>query len=54
MIQNRARMRYRDSMVIGKDVGAKVRTLIDEHIISLGSDPKVAPVNLTDAHFEKV
>ncbi|NWL15367.1 type I restriction endonuclease subunit R [Pseudoalteromonas sp. Scap03] len=53
MIQNRARMRYRDSMVIGKDVGAKVRTLIDEHIISLGSDPKVAPVNLTDAHFEK-
>ncbi|EOY4666925.1 type I restriction endonuclease subunit R [Vibrio alginolyticus] len=53
MIQNRARMRYRDSMVIGKDVGAKVRTLIDEHIISLGIDPKVAPVNLTDAHFEK-
>jgi len=52
MIQNRARMRYRDSMVIGKDVGAKVRTLIDEHIISLGIDPKVAPVNLTDAHFE--
>lgn len=53
LIHNRARMRYRESLVIGKDVGAKVRALIDEHIISLGIDPKVAPVNLTDANFQK-
>ena len=53
VIHNRARMRYRESLVIGKDVGAKVRALIDEHIISLGIDPKVTPVNLTDAQFEK-
>ena len=53
LIQNRARMRYREHLVIGKDVGAKVRSLIDEHIISLGIDPKVAPVNLTDARFQE-
>jgi type I restriction enzyme R subunit len=53
MIHNRARMRYRENIVIGKDIGAKVRILIDEHIISLGIDPKVAPINLTDANFEK-
>lgn len=52
LIHNRARMRYREQLVIGKDVGAKVRSLIDEHIISLGIDPKVAPVNLTDAGFQ--
>lgn len=53
LIQNRTRMRYRENLVIGKDVGAKVRALIDEHIISLGIDPKIAPINLTDASFQK-
>ncbi|PRY64802.1 type I restriction enzyme R subunit [Vreelandella songnenensis] len=51
MIYAQARRRYRDSTVLGKDVGAKVRRLIDEHVISLGIDPKIAPVNLTDAQF---
>jgi type I restriction enzyme R subunit len=46
-----ARNRYRDTPVLGKDVGAKVRKLIDEHVISLGVDPKIAPVSLTDADF---
>jgi type I restriction enzyme, R subunit len=46
-----ARRRYRDSAVLGKDIGAKVRKLIDDHVISLGIDPKIAPVNLTDAAF---
>ena len=53
LIHNRARMRYREHLVIGKDVGAKVRALIDEHVISLGIDPKIAPINLTDASFQK-
>ena len=53
MIYAQARRRYRDSTVLGKDVGAKVRRLIDEHVISLGIDPKIAPVNLTDAQFGK-
>jgi type I restriction enzyme, R subunit len=46
-----ARNRYRDTPVLGKDVGAKVRKLIDEHVFSLGVDPKIAPISLTDADF---
>lgn len=51
MIQDAARRRYRDSIVLGRDIGAKVRKLIDDHIISLGVKPKVAPINLTDKSF---
>ncbi|SNY93276.1 type I restriction enzyme, R subunit [Cohaesibacter sp. ES.047] len=51
-IHARARNRYRDVAVIGSDVGAKVRKLIDDHVISLGIDPKIPPVQLTDAEFE--
>lgn len=52
-IHARARNRYRDFMIIGSDVGAKVRKLIDDHVISLGIDPKIPPVQLTDAEFER-
>lgn len=52
-LQARARNRYRDMPVIGADIGAKVRKLIDDHVISLGIDPKIPPVQLTDAEFEK-
>lgn len=51
-IHARARNRYRDTPVLGKDIGAKVRKLIDDHVISMGVDPKIPPVSLTDAHFE--
>lgn len=51
-IQARARNRFRDVAVIGSDVGAKVRKLIDDHVISLGIDPKIPPVQLTDAEFD--
>lgn len=51
-IYARARNRYKDTPVLGKDVGAKVRKLIDDHVISLGVDPKVPPIQLTDAAFE--
>nr|WP_279183798.1 HsdR family type I site-specific deoxyribonuclease [Acetobacter syzygii] len=51
-IQARARNRYRDIPEIGSDVGAKVRRLIDDHVISLGINPKVPPVQLTDAEFD--
>lgn len=47
----RARNRYRDTLVLGKDVGAKVRKLIDDHVVSMGVDPKIPPVSLTDADF---
>jgi type I restriction enzyme R subunit len=51
-IHARARNRYRDLPVIGRDVGAKVRKLIDDHIVSLGINPKIPPIQLTDAEFE--
>ena len=52
-IYARARNRYKDTPVLGKDVGAKVRKLIDDHVISLGINPKIPPIQLTDAHFDK-
>ena len=52
-IYARARNRYKDTPVLGKDVGAKVRKLIDDHVISLGVDPKIPPIQLTDANFAK-
>ena len=51
-IYARARNRYKDMPTLGKDVGAKVRRLIDEHVISLGVDPKVAPIQISDAQFD--
>ncbi|WP_417473306.1 type I restriction endonuclease subunit R [Luteimonas mephitis] len=51
-IYARARNRYKDTPVLGKDVGAKVRKLIDDHVISLGVDPKIPPIQLNDAEFD--
>ncbi|MFW5452917.1 type I restriction endonuclease subunit R [Thioalkalivibrio sulfidiphilus] len=48
-----ARNRFKDTPELGKDVGAKVRKLIDDHMISLGIDPRIPPVQLTDADFVK-
>ena len=48
-----ARNRYKDTPEIGKDVGGKVRKLIDDHITSLGIDPRIPPVELTDAGFNE-
>jgi type I restriction enzyme R subunit len=50
-IYARARNRYRDTPVLGKDIGAKVRKLIDDHVISMGVNPKIPLVSLTDADF---
>jgi type I restriction enzyme R subunit len=53
-IYARARNRYREGMpMLGKSVGGKVRQLIDEHVISLGIDPKIPPISITDAQFAK-
>jgi len=52
-IQARARNRYRsEERLIGKEVGEKVRRLIDEHIISLGIDLTIPPVVITADDFE--
>jgi type I restriction enzyme R subunit len=47
-----ARNRYKDTPTLGKDVGAKVRKLIDDYVISLGIDPKIPPIQLTDTAFK--
>jgi type I restriction enzyme R subunit len=52
-IHARARNRYKDVPALGRDVGAKVRKLIDDHVISLGIDPKIPPIQLTDAGFDQ-
>lgn len=52
-IQARARNRYRDQVrLIGGEVGEKVRKLIDDHIVSLGIDPKIPPLSILDAEFD--
>lgn len=48
-----ARNRYKDTPELGKDVGAKVRRLIDDYVISLGINPKIPPIELTDAGFDE-
>ena len=50
-IQRVARERYKDESLNLGDAGAKVRSLINEHLISLGISPKVPPVELLDAEF---
>lgn len=52
-IYARARNRYKDTPVLGKDVGAKVRKLIDDHVVCLGIDPKVPPIQLGDGDFNE-
>lgn len=48
----RAWNRYREGMpMVSKSVGGKVRELIDAHVISLGIDPKIPPISITDAKF---
>ncbi len=48
----RARNRYRQGLPsLGKAIGRKVQRLIDEHIISLGIDPRIPPIAITDASF---
>ncbi|GAA4418008.1 type I deoxyribonuclease HsdR [Advenella faeciporci] len=51
-IQNAARNRYRDPGLNIRDVGEKVRKLVDEHIISTGVDPKIPPIDLMDINFK--
>ena len=50
-IKKRAANRYRDDSMEQVDAGAKVRRLIDEHLVAEGIDPKVPPVSLLDTEF---
>jgi|TARA_R110002073_G_scaffold11861_1_gene53252 type I restriction enzyme R subunit len=50
-IQRVARERYKDDTLDLGDAGQKVRNLINEHLISLGINPKVPPVELLSDDF---
>ncbi len=52
-IQHSARTRYRDPGLNIQDVGAKVRALVEEHIISTGVDPKIPPIDLMATNFKQ-
>ena len=50
-IQQVAKERYKDDTLNLGDAGQKVRDLINEHLISLGINPKVPPVELLSGDF---
>lgn len=52
-IQARARNLYRtDDRPLERDVGAKVRRLIDDHVLARGIDSSVPPISILDAEFD--
>lgn len=50
-IQRVARERYKDDTLDLSNAGQKVRDLINEHLVSLGINPKVPPVELLSEDF---
>jgi type I restriction enzyme R subunit len=45
--------RYKDDSLSISGAGEKVRKLIDEHLVSLGINPKIPPVELLSPNFVK-
>ncbi|MGF1906987.1 type I restriction endonuclease subunit R [Aliivibrio salmonicida] len=52
-IHNASKTKFRDEGLDMNDIGAKVRQLVDEHILSTGVDPKIAPIDLLAANFKE-
>ena len=52
-IHNRAQNRFRDDSINILGAGAKVRKLIDKHLISLGINTKIKPIEITADGFVK-
>jgi len=50
-LQAKARERYKDDSINIGGVGEKVRKLVSEHLVSLGINPKVPPVELFSDKF---
>jgi type I restriction enzyme R subunit len=46
-----AKERYKDDSVNVADAGAKVAALINEHLVSMGIDPKIPPIELLSDDF---
>ncbi|WMN87853.1 type I restriction endonuclease subunit R [Vibrio parahaemolyticus] len=51
-VHNASRTMYRDAGLDMREIGEKVRQLVDEHILSTGIDPKIPPVDLLAANFK--
>jgi len=51
-IHNRVRNRYKDETITLSGVGNKVKRLINEHLVSLGINPVVPPVELLSKDFK--
>ncbi|WP_281561161.1 HsdR family type I site-specific deoxyribonuclease [Thalassomonas sp. RHCl1] len=51
-LQQLAKLRYRDDSLNFAGVGAKIRQLTNEHLISLGINPTIPPVDLLSEQFE--
>ena len=49
-----ARNLYRDEQLDISGAGEKVRELIEEHVYSIGIDPKIPPVDLLAGNYEEV
>ena len=45
--------RYKDDSLSISGAGEKVRKLIDEHLVSLGINPKIPPIELLSPNFVK-
>jgi type I restriction enzyme, R subunit len=52
-IHKRAQSRFRDDSINILGAGIKVRKLIDEHLISIGINTKIKPVDITSEDFEE-
>lgn len=50
-LQAKARERYKDESINISGAGEKVRKLVNEHLVSLGINPKVPPVELFSPKF---
>ena len=50
-ILDKIKKRYKDDSLNFSGAGEKVKQLIDEHLISLGIDPKIPPVELFSPNF---
>ncbi|MFK5937905.1 MAG: type I restriction endonuclease subunit R [Sulfurimonas sp.] len=52
-IKNEAARRYRDTALNIEGIGAKVKALIDEHLVSKGIETKVRAISILDDEFEQ-
>lgn len=50
-LKGQARERFKDNSMDLGNAGEKVRRLINEHLVSLGINPKIPPVELLQANF---